>query len=91
MNHDINFHDINLMSETADTQLLSIGENQVAYISILTQEMLSNIAINAEELPQNNELWGVYSASGELLVVCDNPVSAWEYINEHELVTVRTH
>lgn len=91
MNHDTNFHDVNLMSDTADTQLLSIGENKIAYISMLTKEMLSNLAINAEALTQHNELWGVYSASGELLVVCDDPLSAWEYTAEHELVTVRTH
>lgn len=84
-------HEINLMHETADNELRSIGEDQVAYISMVCDETLADISSQLNGLSDFTELWGVYSASGELLVVCDSPLGAWEYADENDLKAVRTH
>lgn len=83
--------DINSMYETADNELRSIGENRVAYISVISKETQADITAQIEDLSEFTDLWGVYSAAGELLIICSSPVTAWEYADEHELKAVRTH
>lgn len=84
-------HEIKLMQDTADSELRLVGEDQLAYISMIPKETQEDLTAQIEDLAEFDKLWGVYSASGELLVVCDSPASAWEYADENELKTVKTH
>lgn len=79
------------MHGTTDNDLRSIGENRVAYISIISKETQADITAQIEDLSEFTQLWGVYSAGGDLLIICNCPIAAGEYADEHELKTVRTH
>lgn len=84
-------HDLNLLQDAADSELRLVGEDQLAYISMIPKETQEDLTAQLEDLAEFETLWGVYSAKGELLIVCGSPSSAWEYADEQELNAVRTH
>lgn len=84
-------HDTQLVKETADNQLLELGQDKIVYLSKLDAAMASNLVLPPELTAKASDLWGVYSASGDVLAICDSPVAAWEFANEEDLIAVRTH
>ena len=80
-----------LVKQTADNELLALGQDKIAYLSKLDAAMASNLVLPPELIAKADDLWGVYSASGDVLAICDSPIAAEEFANEEELIAVRTH
>lgn len=71
----------------ANGEFLTLGEGQIGYVRELNDEAMA-------ELPTDVELdraWGVFSATGEALALCDSPNSAWMFFADHELQAVSVH
>lgn len=82
---------MNLLQNATDSELHLTGEDQTAYISMIPKETQEDLTAQIEDLAEFESLWGVYSAKGELLIVCDSSSSAQEFADEQELNAVRTH
>jgi hypothetical protein len=75
------------MLKTANSELLNLGVGQIAYLRKLQAD-------ETRELPEFSDpdnTWGLFSANGEPLALCDSPQSAWHYAKDHELITVHLH
>ncbi len=80
------FHDKHL-AEAASEQLFSLGEGQIGYVRLMREEELSHLP------PEANieKAWGVFSATGETLAICDSPAAAWSFFADHQLMPVSVH
>lgn len=80
------FHDKD-MAKQAERELFSLGEGQIGYVRAIRRDELDSLPPEVSfEQP-----WGVFSASGEALAVCDSPAAAWTYFAEHQLVPLSVH
>jgi len=75
------------MLNTANSELLNLGVGQVAYLRRLAGDELDLLPHDSDR----ENAWGLFSAKGEPLALCDSPHSAWSYANDHDLVTVNLH
>jgi hypothetical protein len=75
------------MLKTANTELLNLGIGQVSYMRKLKENEIADLPAEAD----GANAWGLFSASGEPLAICDSEQSAWNYAMDQELITVRLH
>jgi hypothetical protein len=80
------FHD-KAMIETAENELFSLGEGHIGYVRIMRDDELRSLPAEIGF----EEAWGVYSATGDTLAVCDSQAAAWSYFADHQLVPVSVH
>jgi hypothetical protein len=67
--------------------LLVLGDGEVGYVRHLTKDELP-------ELPADVKLenaWGVYSAKGEAMALCDSATAAWHFGADQDLQIVSVH
>ena len=68
-------------------ELLSLGEGQIGYTRLLDSSEMEQFS----DQISFQKAWGVYSASGETLAICDSPAAAWSFFGDHDLLAVRLH
>ncbi|MGB7336546.1 MAG: DUF1150 family protein [Salaquimonas sp.] len=69
------------------SEFLSLGEGQIGYIRELGHEAMAELPVDINL----DRAWGVFSATGEALALCDSPNSAWLFFADHELQAVSVH
>jgi len=72
---------------TASSELLTLGEGQVAYAKPIKQSDLAELSLDVDF----KEAWGIFSATGETLALCDSPNAVWSFFADHELDAVALH
>ncbi len=80
------FHDKE-MTKQAERELFSLGEGQIGFVRAIRSDELKLLPPEVSFA----EPWGVFSASGETLAICDSPAAAWTYFAEHQLVPLSVH
>jgi hypothetical protein len=85
MQHDLELH------KMANEELLSLGQGHIAYLKKVTGAEAMEMGAFAEQMEPDGTYWGLYSANGETLAICDSPASAWAFANDSDLVPVHTH
>ncbi len=70
-----------------NSELLTLGEGKIGYIRELNDEAMAELPVEIEL----DRAWGVFSATGEALALCDSPNSAWSFFADHELQAVSVH
>ncbi len=68
-------------------EFLSLGEGQIGYVRLLDDKDMERFS----DQVSFSKAWGVYSASGETLAICDSPAAAWSFFADHELLPVSLH
>lgn len=84
-------HDVKLVKAAADKDLLALGQDKIVYFSKLDAAKISNMVLPPELIAEAKNLWGVYSASGDVLAVCDSIIAASQFVDDQHLVAVTTH
>lgn len=73
--------------DIAQLDLLELGDGEVGYVRYLKKDDLP-------ELPDDvriEDAWGVYSAKGEPMALCDSVNAAWHFGADHDLDIVSVH
>ena len=80
------YHDKEI-AKTAENELFSLGEGQIGYVRPMRRDEIDTLPAEISF----DEPWGVFSATGETLAVCDTPAAAWAYFAENQLVPLSVH
>lgn len=80
--------EIMLMTSTEFAQL---GDGQIAYMKKTSSDDLSRSFPALPPLAPGMELWALFSASGEPILISDSAAQALAGAHEHDLSTVTLH
>ncbi len=75
----------------APEALAHLGEGVVAYVREMSSEDLARVFPGGPELPPGLKLWALIGASGQPIMVADDPRLALESAFENDLVPVSVH
>ena len=67
--------------------LLWMGEGDIGYLKQLNADEIANLPMDLEI----DQVWGVFSAKGEPIALCDGPRAAFEFFSDHNLRAVSIH
>lgn len=81
------------MIKAAQSELLTLGSGHIAYLKLLDDAAIESLTVEPA-MKQNlraGKVWGLYSASGEVLALCDSAAAAWSYAADNQLMPVSVH
>lgn len=72
-------------------ELALIGNGQIAYVKRISSDDLAECFPQLPPIASGIDLWGLFGAAGEPIVVSDERAAALASANEHDLRTVALH
>lgn len=72
-------------------EFAQLGEGRIAYVKKVNTDDLAKKFPKLPEMTPNIEVWGLFGAAGEPIVLSDVKGQALAGANEHELETVTLH
>ncbi|UXN03394.1 MULTISPECIES: DUF1150 family protein [unclassified Bartonella] len=72
-------------------EFAQLGAGRIAYVKKVNTDELAKNFPGLPEMTPNIEVWGLFGASGEPIVLSDAKGQALAGANEHELETVTLH
>jgi len=80
-----------VLSFNSKIEFANFGKSSIAYVRRVRTEDLSQPFHDTGELPEDGDVWALFSADGEPLAVADDQSLLFDNAEARELVAVQRH